>query len=903
MLKSLKFQLLFAVTALIVLLGAGSFFNHYSHQVFVNGFALTTNVVQKKERVRELERDVIDLQRNVLLYKRTISPAAIQRINELFKAVNSNLNQLDELTFSGDEQENYNDLIQLMRDHAADYRDNLGGVIDGILQQTDLFEDGLIKHFDIILQDIDGNKDNLTLTTSNAVKPQLHVVDTQFVYHLARAQNAVYRYISSPDYEHIESFTLQLNELEILIAEHPKLQSKSYSAQIKLLQQNFTKLTQITRGYIFLVNVVMAGSANEFLYATRKLNELVTLEFENTQSSVEKSISDARFQAGLISTISVALIIITALFLLKRVILPINQLTNVFAQLSSDQKITEIPSLTRQDEVGQLAQAAHIFSQKNQQTQDLLLHAQRLNKEQISLNKELKQSKIKAEAATHSKSMFLANMSHEIRTPMNGIIGLVELALKTELSPKQQEYLSKVAYSSQVLMGVINDILDFSKIEAGKMSIESVPFSLNEVLENLLSAVLIRAQEKNLNVLLVMQPNMPVHLMGDPLRLTQVLLNICNNAVKFTNIGNVKIEVSYDTASGSAGEFIFRVIDSGIGMDAEQLNKIFEPFTQADGSTSRQYGGTGLGLSIVQQLLKLMGGRLDVESNVNRGSAFTMRIPLSLNEQATEPSHHKANKIVCYSAHENSDIMQYSKAIADDVKYQSIESFDPSWITEALLADFVVVDIQSYKELKLRLTDVSLNLAGECKLGVIAYSSSRNYLEYIEAREGLHFLTHPFTYHQYVDFIDELSDAAIVQVEEVLEDKPSEVDLHFIGQVLLVEDNFVNQMVASEILKSFGVACDIAEDGKQAVTKVKNNPDYDLIFMDIQMPVMDGYTATKTLREQGFLDLPICGLSANVMKQDIDAGYAAGMNDYIAKPIQRADIASVLSAHLTVKNT
>ena len=358
---------------------------------------------------------------------------------------------------------------------------------------------------------------------------------------------------------------------------------------------DFFKLTQITQGNLFLVNVVMAGSANEFLYLSGELASQVT---DNSEMTTQRTYALARStqQNGeLFSLFAILLAVVAALFSTKRILGPIHSITEVFKKLSEGVEVSKIPGSSRQDEIGKLAQSALVFSDKNRQTENLLSEAQRMNVQLENLNKELTESKIKAEQATASKSIFLANMSHEIRTPMNGIIGLIELAQQQDLSPTVRGYIDKAAYSGQILLSVINDILDFSKIEAGKLKIEEVSFSLHSLFDNLIAVIALRAKEKNLSVHFTVQPSIPPQVIGDPLRIAQIIMNIGNNAVKFTEQGRITIEFEGQLNSkGSTLSLTMRITDSGIGMNEEQLARIFKPFTQADGSTNRKYGGTGL---------------------------------------------------------------------------------------------------------------------------------------------------------------------------------------------------------------------------------------------------------------------------------------------------------------------
>ena len=285
--------------------------------------------------------------------------------------------------------------------------------------------------------------------------------------------------------------------------------------------------------------------------------------------------------------------------------------------------IVELRESQLSNEIGALARAAAVFQQKNEQTQQLLEESQQLNAQQEQLNQQLEQEKHKAEKATAMKSEFLANMSHEIRTPMNGIIGLIDLTLKTQLEEKQRFYLEKAAYSSQLMMGVINDILDFSKIEAGKLDISPTQVDLNPLIDNLIASLQPKATEKSLLLRIDVDPNLPAQILIDPLRFSQILLNLGSNAIKFTDQGHVEL-----TFERHQNDIKLQVRDTGIGMNKAQLERVFDSFTQADGSTSRKYGGTGLGLSIVRQLVTLQHGHLEVESEPGQGSCFSVFLPL-----------------------------------------------------------------------------------------------------------------------------------------------------------------------------------------------------------------------------------------------------------------------------------
>ena len=586
--------------------------------------------------------------------------------------------------------------------------------------------------------------------------------------------------------------------------------------------------------------------------------------------------------------------------------LPINIITKVFQQLVKDKSVDSIPGLLRKDEIGLLAQAADVFHEKNKQTTILLEESQLLNSRQEALNTQLVASKHKLEQATASKSMFLANMSHEIRTPMNGIIGMLEIVLRSELTQSQREQLTKAAYSGQILMSLINDILDFSKIEAGKLDIESVEFSIESLFANILANISNRAQEKNLNIKFNANPNLPAKVVGDPLRISQILLNLCSNAIKFTRNGQVSISVDFKPHDEPhLLNLIIEVIDTGIGMNSEQVSKVFDSFTQADGSTSRQFGGTGLGLSIVTQLVELMGGTVSVESEENKGSTFKVEVELTkaINSPemiSAQPIH--SGKLYYFSQGRRGFLdSQYIEKTGLNYHHLPLGQLSAT-LEDISSKDSVVFDIENQEVFKTYHDSIDKLVNCALRVGFITNSQPSNLPNQLSAIWPAECLSHPFTPLQASNFLERLfiteSQAISLGALHTKELKFAQYE----GHVLLVEDNNINQAVAGEMLKLLGLTFDIAEDGQQAVTKVINSPQYDLVLMDIQMPVMDGYEATRQLRKQGFSQLTICGLSANAMKQDSEKAKEAGMDDYIVKPLKHKVLEDLVAKYLPEKN-
>lgn len=907
MLKSLKTQVLLVLALLIILLVTQAILSRESQSTFVSSLDVTQQVVTKVNLVRELERDVLDLQRNVLIFKETASPSVVTRFDRIVLKIEENITELRSKNVDNDAAL-YSDYIDRMESHLNDYKDNFATVVDGRSRRQSVFEQGLLVDLNTIVLEIE----QYTSKDFANTKMARDVSKTQ--YHLTQAQNAAFRYLLTPGQEQVSDFTAQISAArEIIVDTFSKNGLKDpLLNQIDKVQSDLVQLTQITRGYLFLVNVVMAGSANEFLFLTRELNQLVAEKLLDTNNQVKQNIEFERQRNAVFSVASIILALAIALFFGYRVMLPVDKITEVFRKLALGENIPALPGKNRQDEIGQLAKAADVFHAKNQQTKELLLQSQELNNRQEILNQELAQSKIKAEQATVSKSMFLANMSHEIRTPMNGIIGMLDVALQGELTPTLRDQLSKVSYSTQILMSLINDILDFSKIEAGKLHIEEVLFSPKSLFESLLANISTRAQEKNLNIHFHINPNLPVHLIGDPLRISQVLLNLSTNAIKFTRNGAVDIAIDYQVCAEQTANqlqnttdisLLMTVADSGIGMSELQLSTIFDSFTQADGSTSRQFGGTGLGLTIVKQLVDLMNGNVHASSTQNVGSKFEVLIRV------------KAQNLydtVLYSPEQLSgQILYFSDRQTPLLPIDYLDKMNIPWrqnrtivlqqmCSELKHDDIVLIDVDDLKQHSQLLDCITKIKQTDGKFGFVTDTQPNNLASLLEKKWQTRALSHPFSPEQFMRFIDVVGRSSTTSLQSL--DIQANSKPLYEGHVLLVEDNSINQAVASQMLSSMGLTYDIAEDGQQAVTKVTNSPHYDLILMDVQMPVMDGYKATKILREKGFSSLVICGLSANAMQDDYQKAFDAGMTDYITKPIKFLQLSDLLGKYLNVKN-
>ncbi|MCB1552333.1 MAG: PAS domain S-box protein [Xanthomonadales bacterium] len=499
-----------------------------------------------------------------------------------------------------------------------------------------------------------------------------------------------------------------------------------------------------------------------------------------------------------------------------------------------------------------------------------------------------------AEAATRTKSMFLANMSHEIRTPMNAVIGMAHLALKTGLDARQRDYVNKIHGAATSLLGIINDLLDFSKIEAGKLSLERVAFQIDRVLDNVATVTAGRAVDKGIELLFDVPPSVPQQLLGDPLRLGQVLTNLVNNAVKFTERGEVRVDARVLEQVGNRIKLEFCVRDSGIGMSAEQVAQLFQPFTQADGSITRKYGGTGLGLSIVQRLVELMGGSITVQSEPGLGSRFIFTAWFGLDERLAEagltgpvPALHTL--VVDDSAGAREVMADLLAGLPGDAAFvgsatEAIElgrkAASQGYPFELVLMDWDMPGMNGVEATRHWLTDPQLAEAKVVMVSAFARDDVRRAAE----EAGAHaFLSKPVNASQLVDTLTALyAPAPRVGAAGGAEAQPLR------GVCALVaDDNEINRQIARELLEEAGAAVRLAVDGQDAVDQCVAHGDIEVVLMDLQMPVLDGYAATRALMAQHpDRRLPVIAMTAHAMEDERQRIQAAGMIDHVIKPIE-----------------
>ena len=522
-----------------------------------------------------------------------------------------------------------------------------------------------------------------------------------------------------------------------------------------------------------------------------------------------------------------------------------------------------------------------------------------------SVAEEMEKAKETAERANQSKGEFLANMSHEIRTPINAIVGMANLCLKTELNQKQKRYIKVIDSSSQALLGVINDILDFSKIDAGKLTVERIPFDLQDVLTSLADMFAYRAYDKDLEFIINLPANIPTRLIGDPLRLNQVLVNLISNAIKFTEDGEINVAVNLLDSSTDNVLLRISVTDTGIGMDEEQRANLFKAFTQADTSTTRKYGGTGLGLAISRRLILLMGGDIGVTSAAGQGSTFYIEVELPLQKEQ-DNSHHQyllqklsGVRILAIDDNLSTREMLYEmlRSYQVDVKVcrtaeqalqvfqQSVEEDNPY---QLVLVDWRLPGMDGLEFCQTITERYADDVRPKLTLATGYYAEE---LSEKAKQAGVNdIISKPFTASTLgrslasTLFQRELPDESDAESGDGI---PESI---LRAPILVVEDNEINQQDAREILTSHKFKVDIVENGQLAVEAV-HNKNYSLVLMDIQMPVMDGLKAARTIRADfNYQQLPILAMTANAMSGDEERSLAAGMQGHIAKPIDEQQL-------------